>query len=141
MPILNRSQRDAEAVSELGLFEIILGTDALDTKLLGIAYSVICYCFHDVLPFKWWAGCPALGGCLLAVLSRLRRELKEANGVLDVGAVVTTIIQLNEVLAEDAVQTVGLNQILDCLLGFFVGFHVVLPFYFEGVAPRGSGGA
>ena len=52
VPILDRSQRDAEAVSELGLFEIILGTDAPDTKLLGIAYSEICCCFHVILLFS-----------------------------------------------------------------------------------------
>lgn len=51
--------------------------------------------------------------------------MEEADGILDIGAGVALIVQADDVLAEEAVQTVGKDELLDCLLGFLVGFHIV----------------
>jgi hypothetical protein len=82
--------------------------------------------FHDVLLSSGGRVAPPGGGCLFAVLSRLRGILEEAEGVLYVGAAVTAVIQCHDMLTEDALKAVGEDELLDCLLSFFVSLHIFI---------------
>ena len=111
VPVLHCPQRDAEALRYIGLSDAVLDADVFD-------------CHAHSSPFKLWAGRPALG-LLVAVLCRLRGILEEAESILDVGAVVPCLVQFDNVLPEETIKTISHDELLDCLLGFLICFHIV----------------
>jgi hypothetical protein len=92
--------------------------------------------FHIADSFQVVGGLPR-PVWLDAVLDRLRGVPEETEGILDVGAGVACLLQLGDVLTEDAVQPMGEDEGPDGLLGFFVSFHVAFSFLYVRGSPEG----